>query len=168
MCFLHCGVLNHKRHRFFHLCSWAQIHGSGISVVVLSVRHFKITMPLNARFHSPTAQLSTNNHQLTTARKGSIHHSSFIIHHWQSPPSSPDGATEYRRGCNPRLGVAIKHPLPRASGAREGKGWVVRVTGGYASLAPVYILSPLQGYTRALTANHKQSTTNNQPLTVNR
>ena len=66
---------------------WAQIHGSGISVVLLNVRHFKITMPLNARFHCPTAQLSTNNHQLTTARKGSIHHSSFVIYHWQSPPS---------------------------------------------------------------------------------
>ena len=50
---------------------WAQIHGSGISVVLLSVRHFKITMPLNARFHSSTAQLSTNNHQLTTARRAS-------------------------------------------------------------------------------------------------
>ena len=30
---------------------------------------------------------------------------------------------------------------------REGgeRGWVVRVTGGYASLAPVYILSPRRG-----------------------
>ena len=70
-CFLHCGVLNHKHHRVFHLCSWAQVHGSGISVVLLNVRYFKITMPLNARFHSSTAQLSTNNHQLTTARRAS-------------------------------------------------------------------------------------------------
>ena len=58
----------------------------------------------------------------------------------------PDGATDYRRGCNPRLGIAIKPPPPCADGAREGAGGGCGTgPGGHASLTPVCTLSPLQG-----------------------
>ena len=86
--------------RWGYTLPWAQIHGSSISVLLLSVRYFKITIPLNARFHSPTAQLANmrpspkglgnqqqpvgrNNQQPMNRPQGSIHHSSFVIQHWQ-------------------------------------------------------------------------------------
>ena len=45
----------------------------------------------------------------------------------------------------PGRGKLITPPPSRQRREGGGRGRVVGVTGGYASLAPVYILSPLQG-----------------------
>ena len=72
---------------------------------------------------------------------------------------SPDGAAEYSRGQATRSprSRGLQQTTPPWGGA--GGGW--RLAGGYASLAPGYVLSPRQGEARALTIN-------NQLLTFNR